>query len=171
MFRSKYSEPQPPVNIGKVKDKLYITINLNESTIIETEKDADYNDVEVSYYCYNSNSFVTNEKDIDIDKVKSHPEDYLFYGEDFEKLRTHIVNEVQAWMDKKVQERNYDNIFTTISYKDSSVEKFRLEAKAASDWRDIVWVTCYAILDDVVSLKRDLPTLSEIISELPTLNW
>lgn len=171
MFKGKYDSAQPPVTIGKVKNKLHFIINLNESISSEIETDSEGNEVEATYYHYDSNSFIVDENLIDIDNVKEHPESYLFYGSDFDKLRTNVVNEIQKWMDNKVQERNYDNIFTAISYKDSSVEKFRAEAAACSIWRDNVWVKCYSILDDVISLKRELPSLSEIISELPTLNW
>ena len=92
-------------------------------------------------------------------------------NEEFEKQKKDIVDAVQKLMDDTAKTRNYDDIFTAISYKDSAVEKFKKEAEACLAWRDLVWVTCYEILDEVVTLKRELPSLEEILEELPKIDW
>lgn len=89
-----------------------------------------------------------------------------------EEIRRLLTDGVENWMNSIVQERNYDNITTCIGrYFNSPVEKFRLEAQAVNDWVSAVWVKCYAILDEVKAGTRPIPTLEEVISELPQLDW
>lgn len=175
MYRVRYTEKQKPVIIGKGGDTFIVEINLKETieTVEETRYLEDGSEVSenIIYYCYQSNSFTFKEGEIDINYIKENPQSFLFYGPEFERRKKEIVDVVQNLMDDTARTRNYDDIFTAISYKDSTVETFRNEALACLEWRDKVWVTCYAILNDVVTLKRDLPELNEILAELPTINW
>ena len=75
-------------------------------------------------------------------------------------------------MDTKVQERNYDNVHTCVgTYLYSPVEKFRIEAEHVKDWVSYVWAKCYEMLAEVKAGKREIPTLEEVINELPILDW
>ena len=88
------------------------------------------------------------------------------------EIQKRLTDGVQNWMDNIVQERNYDNVHTCVgTYLYSPVEKFRLEAEAVRDWVSYVWSTCYEILAQVEAGERDIPTLEEVISELPILVW
>ena len=78
---------------------------------------------------------------------------------------------VQAHMDTTAQTRNYDNIHTACSYVNSTDEIFAAEGKACLEWRDAVWRKCYDILAEVKAEHRDIPTVEELIAELPTLEW
>jgi hypothetical protein len=82
-----------------------------------------------------------------------------------------LTNAVQAYMDTKAQERGYDNIHTACSYANSTDEVFKAEGTACLAWRDSVWRKCYNILDEVKTGKRAIPTLEEVIAELPVLVW
>ena len=89
-----------------------------------------------------------------------------------EEIQKMLTDGVQNWMDAKVQERNYDSVHTCVgTYLYSPIEKFRLEAEAVRDWVSYVWAKCYAILAEVESGIRSIPTLEEVIAELPQLEW
>lgn len=83
-----------------------------------------------------------------------------------------LTNAVQAYMDSKAQERGYDDILKAISYRGDTVNsQFAEEAEICFAWRSAVWTKCYAILADVKALIRPIPTIDELIAELPPLVW
>lgn len=88
-----------------------------------------------------------------------------------EEIQKMLTDGVQAYMDTKAQERGYDNIHTACSYANSTDEVFKAEGTACLAWRDSVWRKCYNILDEVKAGKRAIPTLEEVIAELPVLVW
>lgn len=91
--------------------------------------------------------------------------------EQTEQLTKQFTESVQKWMDAKAQERGYDNIISACTYADSTDAKFAAEGKAAKEWRDKVWRHCYDVVAKVVSGNRDVPTTSELLAELPKLEW
>lgn len=86
-------------------------------------------------------------------------------------LQADLTAAVQEHMDKTAQTRNYDNIFTACSYANSTDPRFKSEGEACVAWRDAVWNTCYAILAAVKAGQRHIPTVDELIAELPALEW
>jgi hypothetical protein len=88
-----------------------------------------------------------------------------------EEIQKTLTDGVQAYMDTKAQERGYDNIHTACSYANSTDEIFKAEGTACLAWRDSVWRKCYNILDEVKACTRPIPTLEEVIAELPVLVW
>lgn len=93
-------------------------------------------------------------------------------AETVDEIKKRLTDGVENYMNSIVQERNYDNITTCIGrYYNSPVDKFRLEAQAVNVWVSEVWVKCYAILDEVMAGTREIPTLEELINELPVLDW
>lgn len=88
-----------------------------------------------------------------------------------EEIQKMLTDGVQNYMDTKAQERGYDNIHTACSYANSTDEIFKAEGTACLAWRDSVWRKCYNILDEVKAGKRAIPTLEEVIAELPVLVW
>ena len=93
------------------------------------------------------------------------------YTPTVEEIQKQLTDGVQAHMDKKAQERGYDNIHTACSYVYSTDEIFAREGKACLEWRDKVWRKCYDILALVLAGEREIPTLDELVAELPELNW
>ena len=91
--------------------------------------------------------------------------------EQAKQLTKQFTESVQKWMDSKAQERGYDNIISACTYADSTDAKFAAEGKAAKEWRDKVWRHCYDVVAQVVSGSRDIPTTSELLAELPKLEW
>lgn len=86
-------------------------------------------------------------------------------------VQQQYTDAVQHWMDSTAHERGYDDIFTAISYADSAVAKFKSEGQACKKWRDSVWVACYAYLDDVISGKKELMPIDDLLKVLPQLEW
>lgn len=78
---------------------------------------------------------------------------------------------VQEHMDKKAQERKYDNIASACSYANSTDETFHAEGLACVAWRDACWRKCYEIQAQVIAGTRSIPTAEELILELPDLDW
>lgn len=78
---------------------------------------------------------------------------------------------VQNFLDAKAQELSYDTIYTCIGYWNSSNEKFRSEARAASQWRDAVWMKCHEILNAWNAGTIEQPTVEGLLAQLPTFTW
>lgn len=82
-----------------------------------------------------------------------------------------IADTAAGNLDKIVQARGYDDVFTCISYVDSTDEIFKREANIVLAWRDKVWRLCYDVLADVNAGRRAVPSESELLAMLPKLEW
>lgn len=78
---------------------------------------------------------------------------------------------IQALVDSKAIERRYDSGTSLASYVNSTIPEWAAEATAFVEWRDQVWAYAYAELAQVEAGIRPVPTVEEILSELPTLTW
>lgn len=78
---------------------------------------------------------------------------------------------VQQHLDTFAQTRNYDGILSVASYSTSTVPKFAAEGQYAVEARDATWAKCYEIMAAVEAGSRPMPTLDELLSELPKLVW
>jgi len=76
---------------------------------------------------------------------------------------------VQAHLNATAKAAGYDNIYTACTYADEpAVAKFQTEGAALRAWRSNVWAYCYTVLTAVQAKTRTVPTLAELIAELPT---
>jgi hypothetical protein len=73
---------------------------------------------------------------------------------------------VQEHLDDEARLLGYDNILSACSYA-AAPNPFQNEAITFVTWRGAVWEYCYAELAKVVAGTRTMPTVAEIISELP----
>lgn len=78
---------------------------------------------------------------------------------------------VQQRLDTFAQTRNYDGILSACTYATSAVARFKTEGQYCVSVRDATWAKCYEILDAVNSNSRPMPTLEQLMSELPVLSW
>lgn len=88
-----------------------------------------------------------------------------------ENLQQKYTKLVQNYMDKAVQVKGYDDVFTCVSYVDSTDEIFKREANIVLAWRDKVWRMCYEVLAEVKAGKRAVPSEAELLAMLPKLEW
>lgn len=79
--------------------------------------------------------------------------------------------EIQALIDSKAQEKQYDSGATLASYVNSTIPKWASEAELFIAWRDSVWLYALVELDKVVNGEREQPSLEDFLNELPKLNW
>lgn len=78
---------------------------------------------------------------------------------------------VQKRLDDWAKGRNYDGILSLCTYATSSIGKFALEGQRGVDNRDATWSACYAIMGEVQAGTRPMPTVDELIADLPELLW
>lgn len=78
---------------------------------------------------------------------------------------------VQQRLDDFAKTRNYTNIMSAATYATSTVPKFKAEGQYAVEARDATWAKCYEILAAVEAGSRPMPTLDELLAELPVLTW
>lgn len=88
-----------------------------------------------------------------------------------EKMLKSMTDIIQAHLDTFARTRNYDNIMSAATYATSTVPKFKAEGQYAVEARDATWAKGYEILDEVLSGQRPMPTIEEVIAELPVLAW
>lgn len=83
----------------------------------------------------------------------------------------YITEAVKQHLDTVAAERQYDGIVSLIGYLNSPVAQWAAEAAAGNVWRSAVWVKVYEIQQQVQSGQRPIPTPSEVIAELPVIQW
>lgn len=75
---------------------------------------------------------------------------------------------IQNTLDEAAKAKGYDDIVSACSYA-GYTNVFQAEAIAFGQWRANVWAYGYAELDKVMAGTRPVPTVAEILSELPVL--
>lgn len=84
-----------------------------------------------------------------------------------------IDKQLEALLDATVQQRNYKNVESCVSYFNSTDDKYRSEAIAVNRWRDDLYRTAQNTLDKVRSGEIDWHTvdLDYIVSKVDPLDW
>jgi hypothetical protein len=82
-----------------------------------------------------------------------------------------LTDIIQRRLDVFAKTRGYDGIMSAATYATSTAPKFQAEGQYAVLARDLTWAKAYAILDDVLSGLRPMPTMEEVFAELPVLAW
>lgn len=78
---------------------------------------------------------------------------------------------IQARLDAKARERQYDGIQTAITYRDDPNPQFAAEGEALFAWRSAVWTYSTAELAKVTAGERAQPSVEAFIAELPAFEW
>jgi hypothetical protein len=78
---------------------------------------------------------------------------------------------IQGHIDATAKARGYADGVAVVSYKFSTVAAWAAEAATFLEWRDAVWIHAYQQLAAVQTGGRQMPTVDEIIAELPTIRW
>lgn len=84
-----------------------------------------------------------------------------------------IDKQLEALLDATVQQRNYKNVESCVSYFNSTDDKYRAEAIAVNRWRDDLYRTAQTVLDDVKAGRVDWHDvdLNYIVSRVDPLVW
>lgn len=91
-------------------------------------------------------------------------------GETAEQIRARYVAAIQALLNAKARERNYDSIGTAVSYLDDPNPVFAAEARALFDWRSAVWTYATEQLATVTA-GGDIPSLETFLAGVPAFAW
>ena len=86
-------------------------------------------------------------------------------------LQAEISDAILRRMDEFAATRNYGSVLSAASYANSTVPKFKQEAEYIIQWRDQVWTTAYQILGEALAGTRPVPTVQEVLDELPVPTW
>ena len=84
-----------------------------------------------------------------------------------ERLQATMTDAVQSALDNFAKTRGYDGIMSACSYSNSTDAQFKLEADYCIALRDTTWRMGYAILAEVKAGNRPVPSVEELIAELP----
>jgi hypothetical protein len=82
-----------------------------------------------------------------------------------------MIDAIQAYLDTEAQAHFYDGILSLCSYATSTNTKFGPEGQAGVVWRDACWATGYAIMAAVEAQTRTIPTIEELLAEMPAMVW
>lgn len=88
-----------------------------------------------------------------------------------EEQRAAFTDAIQRRLDSFARTRGYDNIISAASYATSTNATYRLEGQYCVRARDDTWAAAYAILADVMAGVRTMPSIEEVMDELPPLAW
>lgn len=170
MYQATYSEPlASKVSITAHKNWYTVSIYRNERK--ETRPGHEEGTEEV-VYTYDQQFFHFNKGTFDTQDIVDNPEKYYKFTGDVEKVKAKLIDAVQNYMDKEAQKRGYDSIMSVITYADEpSVPRYQQEGLAARAWRSQVWNKGLSILNEVLTTDRAIPTVDELLAELPTITW
>jgi hypothetical protein len=80
--------------------------------------------------------------------------------------QTAFNNAIQTHLDTKAKEFRYDNMMSARSYAGYD-NPFQAEAQRLAVWASNCWVKAGEIEADVQAGNREMPTIDEVLSELP----
>lgn len=85
-----------------------------------------------------------------------------------EELKALFISSIQNLLDSKAKEKGYDSILSACSYAGYD-NPFRAEGEVYGAWRANCWQTGYQILAEVEAGTRLMPTIEEVLLEMPSL--
>lgn len=78
---------------------------------------------------------------------------------------------IQQRLDDFARTRHYDGILSACTYATSTHPQFASEGQRCVGLRDATWAAGYAILADVEAGNRPIPSVEQVMAELPELTW
>jgi hypothetical protein len=122
-----------------------------------------------------------------IDKINKYRDDYLSQKDNpnyktraereippeptLSQIKQSLINAIQSYLDKEAQAHFYDGILSLCSYATSTNLKFGPEGQAGVVWRDDCWSVGYAVLAECEAGTRAIPTVDELLAEMPVMVW
>ena len=84
----------------------------------------------------------------------------------FEDNKVEMNKAIQTMLDNKAKDFGYDNIMSCRSYA-GYANQYQEEATKLATWCSEVWVKAGEIAEDVATGNREMPTIDELLDELP----
>lgn len=81
------------------------------------------------------------------------------------------VAAIQTRLDEFARTRGYDGILNAATYANSTIPKYQVEGEYAMVARDATWLKANEIMNGMVSDSQSIPTIDEVMAELPILAW
>ncbi|PLW77898.1 hypothetical protein [Cohaesibacter celericrescens] len=78
---------------------------------------------------------------------------------------------IQSLIDETAVAKLYASGVALASYANSTNPQWAAEAAIFIAWRDAVWLHSYSEMAKVQAGTRAMPTIDEILAELPAINW
>ena len=94
------------------------------------------------------------------------PEPEFTDEETLNNLKSTIESSIQNLLDSTAQSNGYDSILSATSYA-GYPNDFREEGTSFGKWRGLVWKYVYQVQIDVEQGVRVMPSLDELLTELP----
>lgn len=85
--------------------------------------------------------------------------------------RSAVITAIDSHVEETAKARDYNDAAALAGYVNSTVTAWADEAQAFVAWRDDVWQTAFAMLDEVQAGERAAPTPAEAVGELPEITW
>lgn len=85
--------------------------------------------------------------------------------------RAGLTAGVQGYLDTLARSIGYDSILSLCTYASSTNPVFAAEGQAGVVLRDGCWAVGHQMEADVIAGLRPLPTLQQVLDELPTVEW
>jgi hypothetical protein len=86
-------------------------------------------------------------------------------------FRKRASDAIQVMLDKLATDHGYDNIISLCSYAASTKPKWKAEGEYGLTYRDACWAKAKEIQDAVLAGTRPLPTMLEVMAEMPQVQW
>lgn len=94
--------------------------------------------------------------------------DFRSDSEKIQDLKNDFIQSIQKMLDEKAQQKGYDNINSIAKYLGYE-NRFRSECESLGVWCAECWDTAHSILLSVENGERNMPTVQEVIEEMPIL--
>jgi hypothetical protein len=114
-------------------------------------------------YVYHAGLLPISQSDVDVALLE---QQRLYEEEVLIAKQKESNSAIQNHLDTKAQEFRYDNMMSTRSYA-GYTNPFQAEAQALAVWASNCWVVAGQIEADVQSGVRTMPTVDEVLAELP----
>ncbi len=88
-----------------------------------------------------------------------------------EEIQVQFTGAIQQHLDAFARTHNYDGILSAATYATSTVPRFRAEGQYAVEARDATWAAAYALMAEVLTGHKPIPTLEELLASMPPLKW
>ena len=89
----------------------------------------------------------------------------------FAEKRNQLYITLDNYLDAVVQAQGFKNILSACTYANSANLSNKTLGEAVINWRDDVWDTVAKIESDVINGLRTPPTESQLLQELPAIEW